>query len=87
MKKLATLFSALALTVMLVSCGGSNFDPSLVKEGMTEAEVKAACGEPNIFMTVGDKTFLTYGEYMVTIEGDKVLSVEKADEEGSDSEG
>ena len=78
MKKLTTLFSALALTVMLVACGGSSFDPAKVNEGMTEAEVKAAVGEPSMSMTIMDETVLTYGEYMVTIKDDKVTSVEKA---------
>lgn len=82
MKKLTTLFTALALTIMFVACGGgSNFDPSTVNEGMTEAEVKAAAGEPSMSMTIMDETILTYGEYMVTIKEDKVTSVEKASDE------
>jgi alcohol dehydrogenase class IV len=80
MKKLTALFAALALTVVMIACGGgSNFDPAKVTEGMTEAEVKTAVGEPTMSMTIMDKTVLTYGQYGVTIEEGKVTSVEKVE--------
>ncbi len=82
MKKLTALFSALALTVVMFACGGgSNFDPSKVSVGMTEAEVKAAVGEPIMNMTILDEQIMSYGEYAVTLEEGKVTSVEKAGEE------
>lgn len=70
-----TILSVVA-AVAFTACG-SSFDPTAVKEGMTEAEVKAAVGDPSIEMTIMGKTNWTYGEHVVTFEEGVVTSCEK----------
>lgn len=76
MKRLSLSLMILA-TVAFTSCGpgggGSSFDKTKLKAGMTEEEVSKEFGKPNGTMTIMGKTTWTYGENEVYFKDGKTV--------------
>lgn len=73
------MLAVVALAVVMVGCGAS-FDPTKVTDGMTEAELTEMFGEPDGYITIGDKKTVTYGDHTVTlVDGVVVLDADAAE--------
>ncbi len=71
MKNASFLLLMLALSFFMAACG-THFDPAGITDGMSEGEITAKFGEPDMWMSSGDEKTLVYGEHTIVLLDGKV---------------